>query len=192
MVLVLASASPRRRALLAGAGFRFEVRPPDVPEDPAPGAAPADVARDLAARKARAAARGLGPAPCLVLGADTVVALGDGRLLGKPRDRAEAEEHLRALSGTTHSVVTGVCLRQEPGGAEELFHVESSVTMRRLEEGEIRAYAAGGEGLDKAGGYAIQEGGDGFVTRVEGSRTNVVGLPMEEVLVRLAARGIRP
>jgi septum formation protein len=192
MVLVLASASPRRRALLAEAGLRFEVRPADVPEDPEPGAAPADVARNLAVRKARAAARDLGPAPCIVLGADTVVALDDGRLLGKPRDRAEAEGHLRALSGTTHSVVTGVCLRGVPGGDEEVFHVGSRVTMRPLEEREIRDYAAGGEGLDKAGGYAIQEGGDRFVTRLEGSRTNVVGLPMEEVLARLAARGIRP
>lgn len=192
MTLVLASASPRRRALLEGAGLRFEVRPADVPEEAPPGTPAPALARELAVRKARAASAGLGIGPALVLGADTVVALDDGRLLGKPRDRAEAERHLRALSGTTHSVVTGVCLRDAPGGAEEVFHAETRVTMRRLGEEEILAYVAGGEGLDKAGGYAIQEGADRFVTRVDGSRSNVVGLPVEEVLVRLAARGIRP
>jgi septum formation protein len=192
VTLVLASASPRRRALLDEAGLRFEVRPAEVPEEAPPGTPPAALARELAVRKARAASRGLGPGPALVLAADTVVALDDGRLLGKPRDRAEAERHLRALSGTTHSVITGVCLREAPGGAEEVFHAETRVTMRRLDEGEILAYAASGEGLDKAGGYAIQEGGDRFVTRLEGSRSNVVGLPVEEVLARLAARGIRP
>ena len=88
--------------------------------------------------------------------------------------------------------MTGVCLLELPGGAEEIFHAETRVTMRRLAPEEIRAYAASGEGLDKAGGYAIQEGGDRFVTRIEGSRSNVVGLPVEEVLARLAARGIRP
>jgi septum formation protein len=127
-----------------------------------------------------------------VLAADTVVALDGGRLLGKPADRAEAASHLRALSGTTHSVVTGVCLREEPAGTEEVFHAETRVTMRPLSEEEVRAYADSGEGMDKAGGYAIQEGGDRFVTRVEGSRSNVVGLPVEEVLARLAARGLRP
>jgi septum formation protein len=190
--LVLASASPRREALLREAGLRFRVLPTHAPEDAPAGAAPAEVARALAARKARAAAAALGPGPAVVLAADTVVALDDGRLLGKPRDRDEAESHLRALSGTTHSVVTGVCLREVPGGAEELFHGSTRVTMRRLEEAEIAEYVRSGEGLDKAGGYAIQEGADRFVTRLEGSRSNVVGLPVEEVLARLAARGIRP
>ncbi len=168
------------------------MHPAGIPEDAPPGTPPAVLARDLAARKARAASRALGKGPALVLGADTVVALDDGCLLGKPRDRAEAAAHLRALSGTTHSVITGVCLLETPGGAEEIFHAETRVTMRGLAEGEIRDYAAGGEGLDKAGGYAIQEGGDSFVTRIEGSWSNVVGLPVEELLPRLAARGIRP
>jgi septum formation protein len=190
VVLVLASASPRRRALLEEAGLRFEVRATDVPEDVFPGTPPIAAARKLARLKALAAAQG--PSPCLVLAADTVVALDDGRILDKPRNRAEAAAHLRALSGTTHSVITGVCLKEHPGGAEEIFHAETRVTMRPLAEGEIEAYAGSGEGMDKAGGYAIQESGDRFVTRVEGSFTNVVGLPMEEVLARLAARGIRP
>jgi len=190
--LVLASASPRRRALLAAAGLRFDVIVAGVGEEIAPGTRPADAARDLAARKARAVAAGLGGAPALVLGADTVVALDDGRLLDKPGDRDEAEAHLRALSGTTHSVITGVCLKEWPGGAEELFHGETRVTMRRLAEAEIGAYADSGEGIDKAGGYAIQETGDRFVTAVAGSFSNVVGLPVEEVLARLAARGMGP
>ena len=191
-MLVLASASPRRRALLAEAGIAHRLLPAGVDEGIPPGTGPVEAATMLACRKARAAARTLGAGPALVLAADTVVALDDGRILDKPRDRAEAEAHLRALSGTTHSVVTGVCLLDLPGGAEEVFHAETRVTMRRLSEAEVRAYADSGEGLGKAGGYAIQENGDRFVTRVDGSRSNVVGLPVEEVAARLAARGIRP
>ncbi|NUN51743.1 MAG: Maf family protein, partial [Planctomycetaceae bacterium] len=131
-------------------------------------------------------------ARALVLGADTVVALDGGRILDKPADREEAASHLRSLSGTTHSVITGVCLREEPGGGEEVFHAETRVTMRPLSAEEVAAYAGSGEGLGKAGGYALQENGDRFVTRLEGSRSNVVGLPVEEVLLRLRARGIRP
>ncbi|MCK6480924.1 MAG: Maf family protein [Planctomycetes bacterium] len=191
--LVLASASPRRRALLEAAGLRFEVLPAGVPEEAPPGVDPAALARDLAARKARAAAAALPPgARALVLGADTVVALDGGRILDKPADREEAASHLRSLSGTTHSVITGVCLREEPGGGEEVFHAETRVTMRPLSAEEVAAYAGSGEGLGKAGGYALQENGDRFVTRLEGSRSNVVGLPVEEVLLRLRARGIHP
>jgi septum formation protein len=192
-VLVLASASPRRRALLRAAGLRFEVLPTGEPEEVAPGTPPAEAALELAVRKARAAAGRLGAGPALVLAADTVVALPGGRLLGKPADATEAAAHLRALSGTTHSVVTGICLREVPSGAEETFAVETRVTMRDLAEEEILAYASSGEGRDKAGGYALQEtAGDRFVTGLRGSRSNVVGLPVEEVLRRLEARGIRP
>jgi len=191
--LVLASASPRRRSLLEEAGLRFEVRHASVDEESPDHADPAALARGLALRKARAVASVLqGGAPALVLAADTVVALDDGRILGKPRDREEAASHLRALSGTTHSVITGVCLLDVPGEREEVFHVLSRVTMRTLSEGEVLDYATSQEGMDKAGGYAIQEGGDRFVLRLEGSRSNVVGLPVEEVLARLAARGVLP
>ena len=191
-MLVLASASPRRKDLLAAAGIAFRVQPAGVDEDLEPGIAPDAGAVALAVRKARAAAARLGAGPATVLGADTVVALPDGRVLGKPADRAEAESHLRALAGTTHTVFTGVCLLDLPGGAEESFCAASRVTMRAMAEDEVRAYAASGIGLDKAGAYALQEGGDRFVTRVEGSRSNVVGLPVEDLLPRLAARGIRP
>jgi septum formation protein len=191
--LVLASASPRRRELLEAAGLRFTVLPASIDEDAVTAPTPEALARLLAEGKARAAAGArAGGAPAVVLGADTVVALASGRLLGKPRDRAEAGEHLRALSGTTHRVVTGVCLLGPGPGEAEVFHAVSRVTMRALGEDEIRAYADGGEGMDKAGGYALQAGADRFVTGVEGSRSNVVGLPVEDLLPRLAARGVRP
>lgn len=191
--LVLASSSPRRRELLAGAGLRFEVLAAAVDEDALPpGTPPAAVARLLARAKARAVAALLAPESAVVLGADTVVALDDGRLLGKPSDRGQAEGHLRALSGTTHSVFTGVCLLGLPSGVEEVFHVETRVTMRPLSDAEVRDYAARGTGLDRAGGYSLQEGGDAWVTRLEGSRTNVVGLPIDEVLERLRLLGVEP
>jgi septum formation protein len=190
--LVLASASPRRRELLAEAGLRFTLAPADVDEDAVTETDPVALARDLAGRKARAAAAAWRGGPAVVLGADTVVCLPSGRLLGKPRDALEAAAHLRALAGTTHLVVTGVCLRGPGASDEEVFHVETRVTMRPLAEAEVRSYAAAGEGMDKAGGYGIQAGADRFVTRLDGSYSNVVGLPVEEVLPRLAARGIRP
>ncbi len=189
--LVLASASPRRRALLAEAGVPFDVLPGRVDEERPRGLTPVDLARELAREKARDAARTLPrEGRTVILGADTVVALDDGRVLGKPADGVEARAHLRALSGTTHSVITGVCVREEPGGVEDTFHVETRVTMRPLAPAEVDAYADSGEGLDKAGGYAIQEGGDRFVTALAGSRSNVVGLPMEETLARLRAAGV--
>jgi septum formation protein len=166
-----------------------------VEEDaPAASSEPHVLARSLATRKARAAAvlvRG-SSVHCCVLGADTVVALPDGRLLGKPVGRDEAASHLRALSGTTHRVITGVCLIDLPSGLEDQFHVETRVTMRCLDPVDIDDYVDSGAGFDKAGGYAIQEGGDRFVTRLDGSWSNVVGLPVEETLERLRSRGIGP
>ncbi|MHC4937854.1 MAG: Maf family protein [Planctomycetota bacterium] len=167
--MILASASPRRSRLLEEAGIEFLVRPADVEEidegDP----------HDVAAENARRKAEGVEGE--LVLGADTVVAL-DDELLGKPRDRAAARAMLEKLSGTTHRVITGVALR----GARTLVRtVETRVTMRPLTEEEIDAYVASGEGLGKAGGYAIQESADRFVTAVDGPIDNVVGLPVETV-----------
>jgi septum formation protein len=113
-----------------------------------------------------------------VLGADTEVAVGD-TVLGKPRDREHAREMLRSLSGTTHRVLTGVCLLDARSGARLEGVARTRVTMRALADAEIGAYVDSGEGDDKAGAYAIQETGDRFVTRVDGSWSNVVGLPME-------------
>jgi septum formation protein len=171
-MLILASGSPRRRALLEEAGIAFRVVEPRVVEDePARGDAHAVAARN-ARRKAEAVEGDL------VLAADTVVAVGD-RLLGKPRDEAEAMDLLRALSGTTHVVVTGVALKA--GGRLRVATVATRVTMRPLDEAEILAYARSGEGMGKAGGYAIQETADRFVTALDGPFDNVVGLPVDAV-----------
>jgi septum formation protein len=180
-MLVLASGSPRRRALLEGAGIAFRVVVPDVAEDAPERGDPRAVAARNARRKAEAVEGDL------VLGADTVVAVGE-RLLGKPRDEADARDLLRALSGTTHVVVTGVALKA--GGRIRSRTVSTRVTMRRLAEDEIRAYAASGEGMGKAGGYAIQETADRFVTGLDGPYDNVVGLPVDAVRHLLREAGV--
>ncbi len=185
MALRLASASPRRRELLASAGVAFVVDPADVDETPPPGAAGADVALALARRKALVV-RERHPKDT-VLAADTVVLAADGTLLGKPLDAADARRMLRLLSGSTQRVVTGVALLSERG--EHAFAVTTEVTMRPLSAAEIDAYVATGEPFDKAGGYAIQETAEHFVTRIDGSRSNVVGLPLDEVLAALAQWG---
>jgi septum formation protein len=179
--LVLASASPRRAALLAAAGIRFERGPaPEIDETPPPGE-PGDVVRVLAEAKAReVAARMPGRA---VLAADTLVFL-DGVPVGKPRDMNEAVRILRRLSGRAHEVATGVALAKGEGlwsGA-----ALSTVRFRALGDEEIRRYVDGGEPLDKAGGYALQGGAAGFVTGVDGDVDTVVGLPIRLVRELLA------
>jgi septum formation protein len=185
--LVLASASPRRRELLASRGLAFEVVPPPLVEPAgAEHVGPVQRAEALAFFKARAVAR-LRPG-AWVLGADTLVALGD-RVLGKPAGPAAARRMLRALSGTRHAVITGVALL---GPERRLLASRTThVTMRPLFEADIEAYLASGEWVGKAGAYAIQETADRFVERVEGSFTNVVGLPVE-LVDRLLARAAQP
>jgi len=175
--LVLASASPRRKRLLEEAGYDFQpVRPPFPEPDERPsGLAPARQAEALAYFKARAVADG-NPGSW-VLGADTVVALGDD-VLGKPADAAEAERMLRRLSGTRHAVITALALLG-PAGQRLIASDTTFVTMRKMTAGEIGQYVASGEWVEKAGAYAIQETADRFVVRLEGSFSNVVGLPME-------------
>ncbi len=186
MRLVLASASPRRRDLLSAAGLSFEVDPADVDETTTQTDAVA-VALELARRKARATARRYAAEPgLLVLGADTVVAVeveGEDRLLGKPVDPADARRMLRWLSGTVQRVVTGIhVVRVEDGGSFG-DHELTRVHMRTILPAEIEAYVASGEWRGKAGGYAIQETADRFVTRLEGGGfENVVGLPLERTL----------
>lgn len=184
--VVLASASPRRRELLARAGVGFEVDVPAVDEDVPAHLSPEEAACTLAERKARAvlARHGSdveGRQPLVVLAADTIVAVGEGtdvRLLGKPADADEARAMLRALSGTRHRVVTGVCALAHRVEACTAFE-RTWVTMRAIEPAEIEAYVASGEWRDKAGGYAIQENADRFVVRLEeGGFDNVVGLPV--------------
>ncbi len=186
--IVLASASPRRRDLLGRAGVAFEVVPADIDEAEMPGEKPAEMAERLAREKALAVAARLDADDRRpVLAADTIVVLGD-RKLGKPRDAAHAVELLSGLVGRTHEVVTGVALARTVDGAVlvEAFHVVSSVRMRDATRDEIEAYVATGESLDKAGAYAVQGEGRRFVEAVEGSETNVIGLPMEQTLALLA------
>jgi len=185
-MLVLASASPRRRDLLTQLGVEFSVRAAAVDETPPPGATADAAAREIARRKALAVLAAVPGAA--VLAADTIVVAADGEFLGKPGDAADARRMLGKLSGTTHRVVTGVCL---VGAGDAQTEADStSVTMRPLTAAEVDAYVASGECFDKAGAYAIQESGDRFVTRVDGSWTNVVGLPMETVVRMLRAAGI--
>lgn len=186
-MLVLASASPRRRDLLERLGVAFRVVPTDADETLPPGAEPENAAREIARRKVAASANREAPP---ILGADTIVVAADGEMLGKPTGPEDARRMLRKLSGTTHRVVTGVALLGE-GSREPVVASDTTfVTMRTLSEEEIAAYVGTGESFDKAGGYAIQETGDRFITGVRGSWTNVVGLPLALVATMLRDAGI--
>lgn len=187
--LVLASASPRRRDLLRRAGVRFEVRPPDIPEELDAGETPGAFALRLARDKARAVAERLGgDGSRWVLGADTIVVMGDD-VLGKPRDEAHAAELLGRLLGRSHRVLTAVAVLEAGTGRVRDALVESQVRMREASAEEVRDYVATGEPLDKAGAYALQGQGRRFVTQVSGSETNVIGLPLEETLALLREAG---
>ncbi|MEO0653005.1 MAG: Maf family protein [Planctomycetota bacterium] len=183
---VLASASPRRRALLEAAGLGFEVRPTHVDESLEEGLDPGCAALELAERKANAGADAWGTEPALVIGSDTIVAVpveGGWRMLGKPADEAEAAAFLRLLSGSSHRVVTGVCVLATPSRTSRADAEVTRVTMRPLTDDEVADYVASGEWRDKAGGYAIQESADRFVTDLAGGGfDNVVGLPVERTL----------
>ena len=173
--LCLASGSPRRRALLHDLGWEFETVSPDVDESPLPGETPESLCERLARLKAEAGAQQIPGAETLVLAADTIVVV-DGRVLGKPSDREEACAMLRLLQGRAHEVMTGVALcwrGQLLSGVER-----TAVHFRPLTEREVRAYAATGEGDDKAGAYAIQGKGALLVSAIEGDYFNVVGLPL--------------
>ena len=176
--LILASASPRRRELLAKLGLTFEVVASDIPEIPRPDESAEVFAQRMAREKAIAVARRR-PGRC-VLAADTVVIVA-GNLFGKPRDRADARRMLQALSGRAHRVVTAVAVVGAAGEVEEAL-AESTVEFRRLEADEIERYLDSGEPFDKAGAYAVQGIGGALVGRVRGSFSNVVGLPMDEVV----------
>ena len=191
--VVLASASPRRRELLSQAGLDFVVDPADVDEGLAPGVLPEAAASELALRKALATADRQAAADVgggrLIVGADTVVALGldgdrDGpELLGKPEDEQDARRMLQLLSSSRHRVITGVAVVRLPDGHQEVAWERTWVSMRVITPEEIEAYVRSGEWRGKAGGYAIQENADAFVTGLEeGGFDNVVGLPVELTL----------
>ena len=183
--LILASASPRRRELLASLGATFDVVTAPVDEHEAEDADPRALVRHNAALKAAWVAERHPDA--LVLGADTTVFV-DGTVLNKPADLADARRMLRLLSGRAHSVFTGLALRARTAGVSEDHGVESRVYFRRLDETTIDRYLAAAHALDKAGAYGIQDHGEIIIERHEGSLTNIIGLPVEEtkaVLTRL-------
>ncbi|KHK02191.1 Septum formation protein Maf [Desulfovibrio sp. TomC] len=184
--LILASASPRRRELLGLAGIAFDIVVSPV-EEPAPdtGEHPAAYAARMARRKAAAVARQHPEA--VVLGADSVVAVGE-TILGKPKDAGDALRMLTLLSGRTHQVVTG-CALFAPGREPAIFTVSTDVTMLEISQARLAAYVATGEPMDKAGAYAIQGGAAAFVATICGSYTNVVGLPLAEAVEILRTYG---
>lgn len=186
MKLILASSSPRRKELLARFGLAFDVDVPDVDESLLPGEDPRTHVGRLAAGKAEEVAGRHGEG--LVIAADTVVVL-DGRIIGKPRDKADARRMLGELSGRTHRVYTGVTVADASSGTGSTRVVRSSVTMSEIDPGEIARYVDTGEPLDKAGSYAVQGLGGKFVSRVEGSLSNVIGLPLDELRELLADAG---
>ena len=181
MPIVLASASPRRRDLLARAGVVFEVIVSPAEEIHDPAMEPAALCQWNATLKAAAVAA-LRP-DATVIGSDTLVFL-DGEPLGKPADLAEAHRMLRRLSGRTHQVCTGVCLIF-PGGSHKVFHDISEVTFRMLDDAAIHAYFALVDPLDKAGAYGIQEHGERIIGAIRGCADNVMGLPVAQVVAAL-------
>jgi len=190
--LVLASASPRRRELLEMLGLVLVVAAVDIDETPLPGERPADYVRRVAGAKCDAAveARAAGPDAALaVLAADTTVVSG-AAILGKPADAADARRMLEGLSGRRHEVATAYRIRFGERQADRT--VTTSVSFRALAPAEIEAYVASGEWRGKAGGYAVQGIAGAFVTELRGSHTNVIGLPVAEVLADLQALGALP
>jgi septum formation protein len=201
-MLVLASASPRRRDLLAQAGFSFEVHPAHIPEEPLDGEDPFTYVQRLAQQKAQVVFRELAgvntaagetspdtQSSFTVLGADTTVTL-DNAILGKPENAADAARMLRLLSGRTHQVITGVALVTQE--SVKVAAEATSVSFLTLSDEEIASYVATGEPMDKAGAYAIQGRAARWIPRIEGCYFNVVGLPLALVSKLLESRDLEP
>lgn len=189
--ILLASASPRRAELLRAAGIVFDIQPADVDESVVPGESPPEYVARVALSKACAIARVA--AGRIVLAADTAVVI-DDHILGKPTDGRDAERMLRLLSGRAHYVLTGVCVVHPEEAADT--RIESTlVEFAPLTAAEIDWYVASGEPMDKAGAYAVQGLASRFVTRIDGSYSNVVGLPVAlayQMLARPPHLGLRP
>jgi septum formation protein len=191
-MIYLASASPRRQELLRQVGLTFEAMPSNIIEERQSGEAPVDYVQRVAADKAHFVARLVaerGLPTGLVLGADTEVVVKDD-IFGKPRDRAHAAGMLRRLSGSSHTVFTAICLVSPAGEYNALS--ESRVTFADLTDAVIARYLATGEADDKAGAYAIQGRAAGFIARLEGSYSGVMGLPLYELFESLKRAGVEP
>jgi septum formation protein len=186
--IILASASPRRAALLRQIGLAFRIQPSRLHEEAGRAEKGHEAAEVVACRLARAKAEDVAAqlGRGLVIGADTIVVY-EGTILGKPRDRDEARDMLLRLGGRTHQVITGVAVVEAETGRAEVEAAVTAVRMRAVAAVEVAAYAATGESLDKAGAYAIQGRGALLVERIEGDYSNVVGLPLP-TLARLLRR----
>ena len=187
--LVLASSSPRRAALLSEGGFEFEIASPRVAEKFDLTLTLRELTLWNAFRKGMSIAQTRSDA--VVLAADTLIAL-ENQIIGKPADLSEAARMLRSLSGRTHEVCSAVAIYQQTSGRSAVFHDISRVRFRRLNRAMIDKYVAKADPLDKAGAYAAQGSGAEIIAKINGSFTNVVGLPMEKTIDALAKFGIRP
>ena len=185
--IILASASPRRRELLKSLGIPFKVVPSNVEEIALDGEAPVRAAKRLAQAKALAVAQRLPKA--VVLAADTIVLLGK-EVMGKPKNLSEARRMLKKLSGRTHRVITGFCLLNTEDNRVIKRAVTTKVKMKRITPAELKGYLKSGEPLDKAGAYAVQGIGAFLIESVQGSYSNVVGLPLAEVSEAFRELGI--
>jgi septum formation protein len=187
--IYLASTSPRRRQLLSDIGFEFEIVNPDIDEIERKGESPRSMVRRFAAEKADAARRKLVSASGILIAADTTVVSPDRKhILNKPTSKSRAEKILRTISGKTHVVLTGYVIDALKGGKITRRHisvVHTSVTMRKLSPDTIADYVAHGEPMDKAGAYGAQGIGMSLIESIRGSYSNVIGLPMAELVVDL-------
>lgn len=189
-MILLASRSPQRRGLLRSIGVEHRVVASGYPEDDLPGLRPHDVVLEHARAKARdVAARSGIPAGGAVLGADTAVVI-DDEVLGKPEGRAHADHMLSRLSGVTHTVLTAICLVDAAG--EESVVDAADVTFRTLTAAHREWYLDRGEWQGRAGGYAIQGSGAGFVRAIQGDQTTIIGLPVATLIDLLERRGLAP
>ena len=190
--IILASSSPRRKELLILAGLSFEVRVSDIDETPRRGESPKLMVKRLALEKGREVSKSATTGSRYIISADTTVVSPRERNLGKPRDEAEAIRMVRSLQGRTHRVYTGYAILKIESGriVREISRVVTTrVTMKKMSTAEIRAYVARGECLDKAGAYAAQGFGMVLIERISGSYTNVVGIPVTQVLGDLGRLG---
>jgi len=179
--LILASKSPRRHELMSALERPFEVISPDIDETPWPDEAPDSFALRMAHEKALKVMGDIKTTdPLCIISADTDVVL-DGKILGKPANADDAIRMLNSLSGKSHDVITGLCVMRSADGLLTIQGeaVKTRVTFRKVTEAEIHHYVASGEPMDKAGAYAIQGGAAGMIDHIDGSYSNVVGLPME-------------
>jgi len=190
MRIILASSSPRRQQLLRGLGLQFDIIKPEINEARLAGESLIDFAERLSFEKAEAVVGMRDGGAALVIAADTIVIDHEGELLGKPVDAADAGRMLRRLRNRQHAVVTAFTVQHQGEPPRTITdHACTAVTMRDYNDAEIEAYIASGDPFDKAGGYAIQNEAFAPVARIEGSYSNVVGLPLEALQAALAEIG---